>query len=123
MTVNELSIDELNELRETYYDQLLTTDADVLGDITSASEIPLSNVKQHYEGTYFVKDDFFCNIVDDEQKENAQLELSECLNNKKAYEDIQSIATARFDKHIDNDSMFWNELEEHIIEMIINHEE
>lgn len=106
MTVNELSKNELNELRETYYDQLLTSDKDVLGDITSASEILLLNVKQHYEGTYFVKDDFFCNIMDDEQKENAKLELSECLNNRKAYQDIQSIATARFDKYIDNDSMF-----------------
>lgn len=66
MTVNELNTDELNELRETYYDQLLTSDEDILGDITSASKIPLSNVKVHYEGVYFVKDDFFCNFVDDE---------------------------------------------------------
>lgn len=41
MNVNELSTNELNELRETYYDQLLTSDKDVLGDITSAFELDI----------------------------------------------------------------------------------
>ena len=63
MTVNELNKDELEQLRETYFDQLQEQAGDeVLQGITEAREIPMSNVKVHYEGTYFVKEDFWCNI-------------------------------------------------------------
>lgn len=57
-TVHELTANELEELRETYFDQL--TD---LGEenFDSSDEIPMQNVIAHYEGTYFVDDDFFCN--------------------------------------------------------------
>ena len=59
MTVNELNKYQLNELRDTYFDHLVSTDASILQDIKISSDIPLSNVKQYYEGVYFVKDDFF----------------------------------------------------------------
>jgi hypothetical protein len=44
--------------------------------------------------------------------------LSECLNDRGAYIDIQNIATAYFNTHIDNDSYFFHELEEMIIDKI-----
>ena len=59
MTVNELNEYQLNELRDTYFDHLVSTDASILEDIQIPSDIPLSNVKQYYEGVYFVNDDFF----------------------------------------------------------------
>lgn len=61
-TVHELTPDELEELRESYFQQLLEMDEEVLGDYTMASEIPMSNVKAHYEGISFVDEDFFCNL-------------------------------------------------------------
>jgi len=65
-TSDELTEDELNELRETYFHQLIDGgDEEVLGDYTSADEIPISNVIAHYEGTFFVDEDFFCNIKPD----------------------------------------------------------
>jgi hypothetical protein len=63
-SIDELNQDELEELRETYFDELLSTDSEALGDITSAKQIPMSNVKQHYEGISFVEEDFFCNLTD-----------------------------------------------------------
>lgn len=60
MNVSELNSDQLNELRESYFFQLQSTDVDVLGDITEAEGIPMANVIAHYEGVYFVDDDFFC---------------------------------------------------------------
>ena len=62
MTVTELSLDELQELRETYFYQLLDTDPEVLGDITEADQISDDDIFNHYEGTSFVKEDFFCNL-------------------------------------------------------------
>jgi hypothetical protein len=62
-SVHELSIDELEELRDSYYYQLLDTDEEVLGDIVFPDEIPMENVIAHYEGTYFVEEDFFCNVM------------------------------------------------------------
>ena len=64
MNVDELTQEQLEELREHYYYQLLDTDVEVLGDISSPSEIPMSNVKAHYEEVQFVNDDFFCSMED-----------------------------------------------------------
>ena len=60
MHVSELNADQLDELRYSYFDQLQSTDADVLGNITRAEDIPMSNVIAHYEDIYFVDEDFFC---------------------------------------------------------------
>lgn len=61
-SVHELNQEELEELRGNYFAQLQDTDEEVLGDIIEAEEIPIENVIAHYEGTYFVEEDFFCNL-------------------------------------------------------------
>ena len=44
-------------------DSWLTSSND--GDeINNEEEIPMDIIKQYYEGTFFVDDDFFCNIHD-----------------------------------------------------------
>ena len=65
-TVHDLNQQELEELRSRYFDQLNECgEEEVLGDITTAEGIDMTNVKDHYEGTFFVDDDFFCNINKD----------------------------------------------------------
>lgn len=62
-TVHELNSNELDELREAYFDQLTTMgDDDVLGDIERAEQLTDEDVKVHYEGMMFTDDDFFCNL-------------------------------------------------------------
>lgn len=61
-TVHDLSQDELQELRETYFYQLLDTDPEALGFITEAEDIPIEAIFEHYEGISFVSEDFFCNL-------------------------------------------------------------
>jgi hypothetical protein len=61
-TVHELSAEELAELRESYFYQLLDTDTEVLGDIQYPREIPMEDVIAHYEHISFVEEDFFCNL-------------------------------------------------------------
>ena len=70
MEVSELSQEQLEELRNNYFDQLESEGGEVLGSITSAEGIPMSNVIAHYEGTYFVNDDFFCTMEDDDDSED-----------------------------------------------------
>lgn len=60
-TVYDLNEEELNELRETYYYQLFECDEDVLEDCDCASDIPNEVIYNHYDGIYFVDDDFWCN--------------------------------------------------------------
>ena len=57
-SIHELSKDELEELRDTYFAQLNDLGEE---DFNSSDEIPMENIISHYEGTYFVDDDFFCN--------------------------------------------------------------
>lgn len=61
-TVYELNQNELEELRQSYFYQLLETDEDILENIDSPDEIPMENLLDHYKDIYFVDDDFFCNI-------------------------------------------------------------
>jgi redox-regulated HSP33 family molecular chaperone len=61
-SVHDLTQDELEELRATYFYQLLETDSEVLGDIESEDELPMDVVIAHYEDVSFVKEDFFCNL-------------------------------------------------------------
>lgn len=63
MDVSELNEDQLEELRESYFQQLLETDSDVLEGIDSSEQIPMSNIIAHYEGIYFIEDDFFCTML------------------------------------------------------------
>jgi hypothetical protein len=53
-TIYELSIEEIDELRERYIIEL-----DIDHDNISNEE-----VMQYYAETYFVEEDFFCNIKD-----------------------------------------------------------
>ena len=64
-TVHELNQEELEELRGNYFAELEDTYPDILGDMSNADKITMSNVISHYEGVYFVDDDFFCNIKND----------------------------------------------------------
>lgn len=59
-TVQDLSRAELDELRESYFDQ---PDSDEIfdGDIRNITDEILF---QHYNGIVFVNDDFFCNSDD-----------------------------------------------------------
>lgn len=62
-SINELTHDELEELRENYFYQLLDAgDYDNLGSVEYASDIPMEKVIKHYKDTFFVDEDFFCNI-------------------------------------------------------------
>ena len=60
-TVYDLNEEELNELRETYYYQLLDSDEDVLENYDWAADIPNEVIYNHYDGISFTEDDFWCN--------------------------------------------------------------
>lgn len=62
-SVHELSQDELNELRSRWYSQ--HEDDGSLEEIMGREDeedIPMDIVVAYYEGTYFVEEDFFCNL-------------------------------------------------------------
>lgn len=59
--VHDLTRDELNELKESYFWQDETQDI-LQGDFASPEEIPDDIIFEHYENVYFVDEDFFCNI-------------------------------------------------------------
>lgn len=56
-TVEELNEDELNELRNTYFD-----DFEGLLDYTCAYDVTNKDLFSHYAGIGFVEEDFFCNL-------------------------------------------------------------
>jgi len=58
-TVHELSQNELEELRESYFDQLQMEGEETF---ESVEQLPIENVIAHYEDTFFVEEDFFCNL-------------------------------------------------------------
>jgi phosphoribosylformylglycinamidine (FGAM) synthase PurS component len=58
-SVHELSVEEIEELRERYIIEF-DLDHDRISD---------EEVRQYYAGTYFVNDDFSCNLTDDEEEE------------------------------------------------------
>lgn len=51
-SVHELSAEEFRELRERYIIEF-DLDEDIILD---------TEVKEYYEGTYFVEEDFWCNL-------------------------------------------------------------
>lgn len=61
-TVHELTAQELEELRDTYFAQLQDTGEEE--EINSPHEIPMDIIYNHYEGVMFTEDDFFCNVKD-----------------------------------------------------------
>lgn len=57
MDVHELTTEQLEQLRDNYFTDIQNNGGD--RDIQVPGDIPMSNVIAHYEGTYFVEDDFF----------------------------------------------------------------
>ncbi len=63
--VNELTPEELQELRSRWYHQHIDDGSleEVLGkNINNEDEIPMDVVKDYYKDTFFVEEDFFCNL-------------------------------------------------------------
>lgn len=58
--VRELTREELDELKDTYFWQLADEDPELLEDLPDP--IPDEVIFEHYAGIGFVKDDFFCNL-------------------------------------------------------------
>ena len=57
-TTYDLSIDEMEELKETLYQQLLDDGTIKIDEFDGVTEEMIHN---HYDGINFVNDDFFCN--------------------------------------------------------------
>ena len=74
MTVKELNRDQLHELKQVYYSELVNegTFAEVMGvNINEPSYEMIANIDEyvsdefiyeHYDGYSFTEDDFFCNV-------------------------------------------------------------
>ena len=65
-SVHELTQNELEELRSRWYSQheddgSLEEVMDMEGEINE-EDIPMDIVVAYYEGTFFVEEDFFCNL-------------------------------------------------------------
>lgn len=64
-SVDELKQAELEELRSRWYYQHLDDGSldEVMGkEINDETEIPMDVIKEYYSDTFFVEEDFFCNI-------------------------------------------------------------
>jgi hypothetical protein len=69
-TVNELTVEELEELRSRWYYQHLDDGSldEVMGaEIDSEEQIPMDFVKEYYSDTMFVEEDFWCNTKNEEE--------------------------------------------------------
>ena len=58
--VQDLSRDELNKLKSSFFYQDETQDINE-GTFSTPEEIPDEIIFEHYDGVCFVKEDFFCN--------------------------------------------------------------
>ena len=66
-TVHNLSQEELEELRSRWYAQHEDDGSleEVLGkEVNDETEVPMEVVIAYYEGTFFVEEDFWCNLKD-----------------------------------------------------------
>lgn len=66
MTVHELNQEQLDELRSRWYHQHLDDGSleEVAGkEINSEEDIDMSIIISYYEDTYFVEEDFWCNVL------------------------------------------------------------
>jgi hypothetical protein len=64
-SVHDLTQDELQELRSRWYHQHLDDGSlvEVMGkEVDHENDVPMDIVVSYYEGTYFVDEDFFCNL-------------------------------------------------------------
>jgi hypothetical protein len=63
--VHELNQEELEELRSRWYHQHLDDGSleEIMGrEVDDEDDVPMDVVITYYEGTYFVEEDFFCNL-------------------------------------------------------------
>ena len=60
--VYELTAEEFAELKESYYYQMKDTDPEVIDGYDCPEDIPDDIIYDHYAGTSFVEEDFFCNL-------------------------------------------------------------
>ena len=67
-TVHELTQEELEELRSRWFSQHEDDGSleEILGDLYPCEEedIDMELIKVYYENTFFVEEDFFCNILE-----------------------------------------------------------
>ena len=66
--VNELTQEELEELRSRWYYQHLDEGSleEVMGkEIDSEEDVPMDVVKTYYADTSFVEEDFWCNLKEE----------------------------------------------------------
>lgn len=66
-SVHELNQEELEELRSRWYSQHEEDGSleEVLGrEVEDETEVPMDLVISYYEDTYFVEEDFWCNLKD-----------------------------------------------------------
>lgn len=65
-TVNELTQEDLEELRSRYYHQCLDDGSllEIFSEEVEDGDIPMDLIKSHYKDTYFVEEDFWCNLKD-----------------------------------------------------------
>lgn len=61
--VQDLSRDELNELKSSFFYQDETQNINE-GTFSTPEKIPDEIIFEHYDGVCFVEEDFFCNIKD-----------------------------------------------------------
>jgi hypothetical protein len=63
-TVHELTNDELNELRTRWFNEHLDDGSleEIIGKDAEEEDISIDIVKIYYEDTFFVEEDFWCNI-------------------------------------------------------------
>lgn len=64
-SVHELTQDELEELRSRWYSQHEDDGSleEIMGrEVEDEEDIPMNIVVAYYEDTYFVEEDFFCNL-------------------------------------------------------------
>ena len=64
-TVEELSYEELDELRDRLFHQMLdygSIEEVFEKEIECSDEIPMDFVKTYYADTLFVEEDFWCNV-------------------------------------------------------------
>ena len=59
-TVHDLTLDELEELRGSLYQQYLD---DGLIDVDTFDGVTDEMLFEYYDGVSFVRDDFFCNMI------------------------------------------------------------
>jgi len=66
-SVHELSAEELQELRSRWYHQHLddgTLEEVMEYDPEDEDNVPMDVVIEYYGATYFVEEDFWCNLTD-----------------------------------------------------------